>query len=409
MNFPLLIARKYFWSKEKKNFINIISIISMLVVGMATMALVVILSVFNGLEGLLRDLYGSFDPDIKIVAANGKSFALTDSLLARVEKQNGVVAVVQVIEDNAYLKYDNAEMVGVIKGVSDNYLQVNKLTNKITEGELKLWNGSIPMAVVGQGVQYSLAISAASDFLTLQVYYPKNLRSRSLNPNSALTRKGLQVAGVFAIERNFDEKYILVPIEFARELLNYGNKVTSLEVTVQPGQATAVIAALKKALGPGYKVLSADEQHAVMLRTVKIEKLFVFITFAFIIGVSSINIFFALSMLAIDKKRDLSMFFAMGATAGQVRAVFLAEGAIISFSGAFFGLVLGYVLCWLQQTVGLVGMGLQTSVVDYYPVEMAWQDFAATSLTIIIITLLASFRPAVMAVKYGEPARGLLS
>ncbi len=381
----------------------------MLVVGMATMALVVILSVFNGLEGLLRDLYGSFDPDIKIVAANGKSFALTDSLLARVEKQNGVVAVVQVIEDNAYLKYDNAEMVGVIKGVSDNYLQVNKLTNKITEGELKLWNGSIPMAVVGQGVQYSLAISAASDFLTLQVYYPKNLRSRSLNPNSALTRKGLQVAGVFAIERNFDEKYILVPIEFARELLNYGNKVTSLEVTVQPGQATAVIAALKKALGPGYKVLSADEQHAVMLRTVKIEKLFVFITFAFIIGVSSINIFFALSMLAIDKKRDLSMFFAMGATAGQVRAVFLAEGAIISFSGAFFGLVLGYVLCWLQQTVGLVGMGLQTSVVDYYPVEMAWQDFAATSLTIIIITLLASFRPAVMAVKYGEPARGLLS
>ncbi len=381
----------------------------MLVVGMATMALVVILSVFNGLEGLLRDLYGSFDPDIKIAAANGKSFALTDSLLTRIEKQNGVVAVVQVIEDNAYLKYDNAEMVGVIKGVSDNYLQVNKLANKITEGELKLWNGSIPMAVVGQGVQYSLAISAASDFLTLQVYYPKNLRSRSLNPNSALTRKGLQVAGVFAIERNFDEKYILVPIEFARELLNYGNKVTSLEVTVQPGQATAVIAALKEALGPGYKVLSADEQHAVMLRTVKIEKLFVFITFAFIIGVSSINIFFALSMLAIDKKRDLSMFFAMGATAGQVRAVFLAEGAIISFSGAFFGLVLGYVLCWLQQTVGLVGMGLQTSVVDYYPVEMAWQDFAATSLTIIIITLLASFRPAVMAVKYGEPARGLLS
>ena len=381
----------------------------MLVVGMATMALVVILSVFNGLEGLLRDLYGSFDPDIKIESASGKSFVLTGDLLQKVKQQPGVVEVVQVIEDNAYLKYDNAEMVGVIKGVSDNYLQVNKLAGKMTEGELKLWNGSIPMAVVGQGVQYSLAISSASDFLTLQVFYPKNLRSRSLNPNNALTRKGLQVAGVFAIERSFDEKYVLVPLAFARELLNYDDRVTSLEVTVKPGQAAEAIADLKESLGAGFKVLSADEQHAVMLRTVKIEKLFVFITFAFIIGVSSINIFFALSMLAIDKKRDLNMFFSMGATAKQVRGIFLAEGAIISFSGAFLGLVLGYILCWLQQKVGLVGMGLQTSVVDYYPVEMAWQDFAATSITIIIITVLASFRPAVMAVKYGEPARGLLS
>jgi len=406
LNFPFLIARKYFWSKDKKNFINIISIISMLVVGMATMALVVILSVFNGLEELLKDIYGSFDPDIKIESATGKSFVLSDSLVSVIEKEEGVAAVIKVIEDNAYLKYDNAEMVGVIKGVSDNYLEVNKLSDKITEGQLRLWNGNIPMAVVGQGVQFALAISPNNDFLSLQVFYPKNLRSRSLDPNSALTRRGLQVAGVFAIERQFDEKYILVPIEFARELLNYDNRVTSLEVRLNDGYGEETIANLKESLGKEYNVLGADEQHAVMLRTVKIEKLFVFITFAFIIGVSSINIFFALSMLAIDKKEDLNLFFSLGATAKQVRAIFLAEGAVISLSGALFGLVLGYVLCWLQQEVGLIGMGLKTSVVNFYPVKMAWQDFAATSLVIIIITVLASLRPATMAVKYGEGDQG---
>jgi len=406
LNFSLLIARKYFWSKEKKNFINIISIISMLVVGIATMALVVILSVFNGLEGLLIELYGSFDPDIKIEAVAGKSFVATDSLLTQIEQEEGVAAVVKVIEDNAYLKYDNAEMVGVIKGVSRNYLSVNKLADKITEGQLELWQGKIPLAIVGQGVQFALAISPGNDFRSLQVYYPKNLTSKSLNPNSALSHKSLHVGGVFAIERQFDEKYIIVPIEFAEELLQYKSRVTSLEVTLKAGYGDGVIDRLKNMLGSNYKVLGAAEQHAVMLRTVKIEKLFVFITFAFIMGVSSINIFFALSMLAIDKKRDLNMFFSMGATARQVRAIFISEGAVISFSGAILGLVLGFIICWLQQEVGLFGMGLQTSVVDFYPVKMEWQDFAAVSVTIIIITVLASLRPAFMAVRYGEPAKG---
>ncbi len=378
----------------------------MLVVGMATMAMVVILSVFNGLEELLKDLYGAFDPDIKIESATGKSFIISDSLISSIESDEGVTAVIKVIEDNAYFKYENAEMVGVIKGVSANYLQVHKLAGKMTEGQLKLWNGNMPMAVVGQGVQFALAISSGNEFISLQVSYPKNLRSRSLDPNSALTRRGLQVAGVFAIERQFDEKYVLVPIEFARDLLSYDNKVTSLEITLAPGFGDETIDRLKENLGENYKVLGADEQHAVMLRTVQIEKLFVFITFAFIIGVSSINIFFALSMLAIDKKQDLNMFFSMGATTRQVRAIFLSEGALISFSGALFGLILGYILCWLQQEVGLIGMGLQTSVVNFYPVKVAWQDFAATATVIIFITILASFRPAAMAVKYGEPAKG---
>ena len=261
----------------------------------------------------------------------------------------------------------------------------------------------LPMAVVGQGIQYSLGVSTADEYSTLQVYYPKNLRSKSLNMSNAMTKMNLQVAGVFAIERQFDEKYIIVPITFASELFRYQNRVTALEVSVAEGSETLKVQAnLKAFLGSDFKVQNADEQHDIILRTVKIEKLFVFVTFIFIIGVSSINIFFALSMLAIDKKKDIGMLFSMGATARQVRSIFLAEGAIISLSGAVVGLLLGLIIIVLQQEVGLVRMGLQTSVIDYYPVKLQLQDFVFTAGSIILITFLVSIRPAIMASKFSE-------
>lgn len=375
----------------------------MFVVGFSAMALIIILSVFNGLEDLLRDLYGSFDPEIKIESVKGKSFELDADLVQNLNDIPGVDQVVFVIEDNAYVKYNKSEMVAVIKGVSANYPEVNRLESKIVEGKLKLWNGNVPMAVVGQGIQYSLGVSTADDYSTLQVYFPNNLRSKSLNTSSTMTKMNLKVAGVFAIERQFDEKYIIVPITFASELFRYKNRVTSLEVsTSKNSEILKVQSAIKDFLGSDFKVRNEDEQHHIILRTVKIEKLFVFITFIFIIGVSSINIFFALSMLAIDKKKDIGMLFSMGATQKQVRSIFLAEGAIISLTGAFVGLLLGVVIIVLQQQVGLVKMGLQTSVINYYPVELQFQDFLFTAGSIIAITFIASIRPAIMASKFSQ-------
>lgn len=405
MKFALTIARKYFWSREKKNFINIISIISMFVVGFSTMALIIILSVFNGLEDLLRDLYGSFDPEIKVESRLGKSFDISPDFIGGIKQIPGVAEVVFVIEDNVYVKYGKAEMVAVVKGVSENYLQANRLQKKIVEGKLQLWNGQIPMAIAGQGVQYNLGVSPSNDYSALQMYYPKNLRSKSLNMSNALQKKNIPVSGIFAIEKQFDEKYIIVPIEFASELLGYQNKVTSLEITTAGNIGIdKVQTKLKSYLGKDFNVLNEDQQHAIILRTVKIEKLFVFITFIFIIGVSSINIFFALSMLAIDKKKDIGMLFAMGANQQQVRQVFISEGAIISLSGAVFGLVAGLLLVLLQQHVGLVKMGLQTSVINYYPVELQLGDFLFTAISIVAITVLVSIRPAVMASRFTEVA-----
>ena len=375
----------------------------MFVVGFSTMALIIILSVFNGLEDLLRDLYGSFDPEIKIESVRGKSFELEADFVQKINDIPGVDQVVFVIEDNAYVKYNNSEMVAVIKGVSANYPKVNRLESKIVEGKLNFWNGNVPMAVVGQGIQYSLGVSTADNYSTMQVYYPKNLRSKSLNMSNTMTKMNVQVAGVFAIERQFDEKYIIVPITFASELFRYQNRVTSLEVSLlKDYDVLKVQSDIKKYIGNDFSVKNADEQHAIILRTVKIEKLFVFITFIFIIGVSSINIFFALSMLAIDKKKDIGMLVSMGATKKQIRSIFLAEGAIISLSGAVVGLTMGLIIILLQQHVGLVRMGLQTSVIDFYPVELQFQDFLFTAGSIIAITFLVSIRPAIMASKFSE-------
>ncbi|MCB0505913.1 MAG: ABC transporter permease [Cyclobacteriaceae bacterium] len=377
----------------------------MFVVGFSTMALIIILSVFNGLEDLLRDLYGSFDPEIKVESRLGKSFDISPDFIGGIKQIPGVAEVVFVIEDNVYVKYGKAEMVAVVKGVSENYLQANRLQKKIVEGKLQLWNGQIPMAIAGQGVQYNLGVSPSNDYSALQMYYPKNLRSKSLNMSNALQKKNIPVSGIFAIEKQFDEKYIIVPIEFASELLGYQNKVTSLEITTAGNIGIdKVQTKLKSYLGKDFNVLNEDQQHAIILRTVKIEKLFVFITFIFIIGVSSINIFFALSMLAIDKKKDIGMLFAMGANQQQVRQVFISEGAIISLSGAVFGLVAGLLLVLLQQHVGLVKMGLQTSVINYYPVELQLGDFLFTAISIVAITVLVSIRPAVMASRFTEVA-----
>ncbi len=375
----------------------------MLVVGFSTMALIIILSVFNGLENLLRELYGSFDPELKVTARVGKSFALDADFVQKINDIPGVDQVVFTIEDNAYVKYNKSEMVAVIKGVSANYTRVNHLKDKIVEGKLNFWNGNLPMAVVGQGIQFSLGISTADDYSTLQVYFPKNLRSKSLTTNSSMNKMNIPVAGVFAIERQFDEKYILVPINFAAQLFNYKNRVSALEISVaKESQTPEVQQALQNYLGSKYVVKNADQQHAIILRTVRIEKLFVFITFIFIIGVSSINIFFSLSMLAIDKKKDIGMLFSMGATTRQVRTIFLAEGGIISLSGALVGLLVGVIIILLQHHVGLVQMGLQTSVINYYPVAMQWQDFVFTAASIIAITLLASIQPAIMASRFTE-------
>lgn len=398
MNLSFFIARRYFASRRKKNFIHVISILSMVGVAFVTAALIVVLSVFNGLEVLLRSLYTSFDPELKIEAVQGKSFPVSDSLLQSIRSVPGVHTVTEVIEDYAYIRYREAAMVVTVKGVSENFLDQHRLDDHIVEGDLKLMEDSIPFAILGRGVRYTLTAEVEDDSRALRIFYIRNVKSGVMNPASLYAQKSIRPGSVFSIEKNYDENFIFVPLSFARDLFEFGNKRTSIEVLTK-GATLDVQKALTEKLGARFTVLTNEEQHKDLYRLLKIEKLFTFLSLSLLLLVASINIFFSLMMLTIDKKKDISVLSSMGAPASLIRNIFLAEGAIISFLGAGVGLLIGGLLCFLQDTVGLVGMGMANAVVSNYPVQMRPLDFVLTGLVIIGISFLVSFRPAVLAAR----------
>jgi len=395
MNVPFLIAKRYFFSRKKRNIISIISNIAMIGVAVGTAALIIVLSVFNGLEDLIREIYSSFDPDLKITALEGKSFETDTEFMNRIRETPGVAVVSEVIEDNALLRYNERQMVVKVKGVSENFFDQNEIDSSIVEGHNQLIYDNAYHALVGRGVQYQLSIRPSNQFVPLQFLYPRNTKFNPLDPEGAFNSLSIVPGGIFAIERQYDDSYVFVPLNFAAELLEYGRRRTSLEIKVEStARIDQVKAALQQVLGEKFKIQNSDEQHTSLLRAVKVEKLFVFITFAFILGIASLNIFFSLSMLVIDKKKDIAILASMGATAATIRNIFLMEGALVALIGAAYGLSTGMLICNLQQTFGLVSMGMATSVVEAYPVKMEAEDFVLTGIAIVIITLLVSIRPA---------------
>ena len=398
MNLPLFIARRYFFSKRKTNFINIISILSMIGVAFSVAALVIVLSVFNGLEGLLRSLNNSFDPEIKIEAVKGKSFEVDNAFLNQFKSIDGVDIVTEVIEDYAYLRYRDADIVVTMKGVSKNFIDQHRLDNSIVEGELKLQDSLGSYAIIGRGVRYALSVPVSESIYPLQVFYIKNGRSSTVDPSKLYSSRNIMPGAVFSIEKNVDENNIFLPLDFVVDLMDYGNKRTSLEVKTKDGVDTKKVQdAIRKKLGENFQVLTNDEQHKDLYRLLNLEKLFTFISLTLLIIIASINIFFSLMMLAIDKKKDISILSAIGARSNLIRKIFLGEGALIAFSGAAFGLLLGGIICWAQSEFGLVGMGMESSIVNAYPVEMRFTDFLSVASVIVAIAFLISFYPATLA------------
>jgi lipoprotein-releasing system permease protein len=398
VNLPLFIARKYFLSKKKQNFINIISMLSMLGVAVGTMALVIVLSVFNGLEELIRGLNQNFDPELKIEATKGKSFQLSSEMLESIKATPGVEIVTQVVEDNAYVKYKNDEMVVKLKGVEGNFIDHHRMDRNITQGRLVLEEDGVYYAILARGVQNALSINRLNNMYALTFYYPKRQRTSGLNAANLTNQKVILPGGVYAIEKQYDMNYVIVPLDFAVSLFDYGDRRTSLEIKVGENHTiTNVKKRLSSLMGNDFKVRTSEDIHAEFFNILKIEKFFVFIILSFILAIASFNIFFSLTMLAIDKQKDIAILSAMGAGKKLIKSIFLTEGAIISLIGAISGLFLGMVICMIQQQSGIISMGMESAVVDAYPVKMQFPDFIYTGLSIIIITMLSSYRPAVIA------------
>ena len=368
-------------------------------VAISTMALVAVMSVFNGLEDLIRGLFSSFDSELQVTPVAGKSFVATEDWLTAIREVEGVEVITEVIEDNALLEYRGNQHIARVKGVSDNYFEHERFSKGYFWGDTTLGTGMRPGAILGRGVAFALSVNLDDINSVLNIYYPKAPKSAaSLDPNQLYASGQVEPRGFFSIEQGVDNEYILVPIDFFKDLLGYGQKRTALELKVSPEYSISTVQkAVQAHLGADFAVKNADEQHATLIRTVKLEKLFVFLTLTFILALASFNIFFSLSMLAIEKKKDLAVLKSMGAKNSLIRGIFLKQGALIAFSGAILGLILGLLLVGAQAKFGLISLGIASGVVDAYPVRIHWPDLGWISLAVVTITLLASWRPAWIA------------
>ena len=401
MNLSFYIAKRYILGKKSHNAINIISAISVLGVFIGSMALIVVLSVFNGFENLVISLYNSFDPDIKITPATGKLFIPDENLISKIKKTEGVFFIDKTLEENVLIKYRDKQYIATVKGVEASFNKTSGIDSMITEGDFILEQDSNYFAVLGQGVAYNLSLPMGDMINPLSLYVPKAGTGAVLHPEDAFNVRGIYPSGLFSIQQDFDNKFVIVPLDFARELLSQEKKVSALEVCLhQNADQQKVKESLQKIMGETFEVKTRFEQHAFLYRIMKSEKWAVFLILVFILIVATFNIVGSITMLVVDKKKDIGILKNLGADKELIRNIFFAEGLLISLSGALLGLLAGALICWLQETFGLVKLGSEgTFVVSHYPVKMMLKDFIYVFLTVTAIGAIAAWYPVRVLMK----------
>ncbi len=389
------IGLRYLFSKKKHNIINLISIISMVGIMVSSAALIIVLSVFNGMENFVRQSFNSFNSDFQIVKKEGKSFSVDSIPLDELRQLEGVEAVYEVVGDWALITYEKRQQLVAIKGVSDQYIQKRGIDTLLIDGEAILSYDSVPAVILGASVAGMIQLNFRSP-APVEIYYPKrNLKNLS-NPATAFNKGRLIPSGVFASYTEYDAQYIFIPIAFAREMMDYENELTSVEIQVKDEKYYSELSdKFTKIIGNQYIVKNKYQQEELLYKTMKSEKLIVFVILAFILIVASFNIIGTLAMLIIEKKEDLRVLTALGANKSLIRRIFLVQGSFVSLLGGMVGLLLGALICFLQQSFHFVklGDGSANYLMNYYPVEMHASDFIIVFITILIISILTSYIP----------------
>jgi lipoprotein-releasing system permease protein len=395
ISFSFRIAKRYLFSKKSHNAINIISGISAAGVGVGAMALVCVLSVFNGFELLISDMFSSFDPDLKITLTHGKTFDDNSKELNNVRKLKSVAYFTEVVEENALLRFKNKQMPATIKGVSNDFEKMTRIDSIMYDGKFILNDGAFERAVPGVGVASILGLGA--HFIDPLYIYAPNRTSKInlLRPEQSFNQMGTFISGIFSVKQlQYDDHYVIVSIKLARELFNYEKtKVSSIELKLANGEnQEKVQKQIKTLLGEGYQVKNRYEQQESFFKIMKIEKWFTYLILCFILLIASFNIIGSLSMLIIDKKGDIETLRNLGANNQLIKRIFLFEGWLISVVGAISGIGIGALMCLLQQHFGILKLGTGY-VVDAYPVLTNPMDFLLVFVTVIVMGFLAAYYP----------------
>ncbi len=399
MNFPFFVARRYLFSKKKTHAINVISLISVIGVAVATMALVIVLSVFNGFHDMVAGFFTNFDPQLKVVPVQGKTVPADDPILTKISHLPQVSVATGTVEDMALAIYDGKQAMVTIKGVDDNFPQLTHITEILYgDGQFQLHTANLQYGTPGIRLAQKLGLGASWKGY-LKIYAPQREGQLDMtDPQSGFVVDSLISPGVvFSVNQGkYDKSYMITSLGFAQNLFNQQGMVSALELRLKPGSDfEGVKAQMQKLAGDKYRVLDRFEQQSDTFKIMKVEKLMAYIFLTFILIVACFNIIGSLSMLIIDKKDDVVTLRNLGASDKQIRRIFLFEGRLISFFGAILGILLGLLLCWLQQQYGFVKMGSSdgTFVVNAYPVSVHYDDVFIIFLTVIATGWLAVWYP----------------
>jgi len=396
LNFPFYIARRYLFAKKSQTAVNVLTLVAVIGVSFGTMALVVVLSVFNGFENLILSLFNSFNPDMEIRLAEGKSFDMDEFPAGELENIPGVLHLGEVYEETALLMYRERQHIVTLRGVDENYTYITGLDTMIVEGEYNLRSGDHSNLILGQGVAYVLGANINDLLNPLTIYIPKRGRISGIHPAQAFNASSNYAAGIFGVQAEFDMEYVIAPISLLRFLTEHDQQVTSVMLSVDPGfnirQVQQDVSAL---LGDDFLVRNRLQQEEFLYKIMRSEKWAIFFILTFIVIIAAFNITGSLTMLVLEKTRDINILRSMGASLSMVKKIFLYEGFLISTGGALAGIILGAIVSWVQIEFGLVRIQAEgTFIIDAYPIQTHPLDFVLVFFTVTFIGFLASWLPA---------------
>lgn len=380
-------------AKKSQNAINVISWISVISVAIGSFALVVVLSAFNGLEGLVESLFESFDSDIRIEAKKGKTFSASAINFEEIIATDGVENHSQVLKEVCGVSYKKQQSIVQLKGVEDSFLEMAKLDSAMFDGKAILKKDGINYAICGYGIASQLGLflgkGSAENFT---IYAPKRESVSTLNPMNSVYRKMIAPSGIFYLSPEYDYKYILVPLSFVQELLKYDDEISAVELSVsKSAKIEQVTHAIQTIVGENFTVKNRFQFNEIMYKTSKTEKWVTFLILVFILIIAAFNILSSLSMLIIEKKKDITTLKSLGAKNSMIRSIFFLEGMLINLTGASVGISLGVIVCLLQEHVGL--LRIEGGIVEFYPVSLNPVELVYILITVIVIGFLTSWYP----------------
>ncbi len=394
MNF--LFAWRYFKAKKTTNAINIIAWISIVAIIIGTASLILVLSVFNGFEDLVKSLYSSFYPDIRISPVAGKQITLTQAQLNKIRSVKGVMNISLVAEEKALLQNGEFQSIIYLKGVDDQYAKVTGVSRNVVKGNFYIGDTDNPLLVLGAGIENAVAVQSDRSLSPLVVYLPKKNDVSLSNPLESISADTINTSGTFLIQQDFDNKYAITNLQFVKRMLGMGtDQYGAAELIVKPGTDPDEIKEnLSKLLGKDYLVQTRYEQNQSLYSVMRAEKWVIYAILSLILVVAAFNMIGALTMLVLEKQQDISVLHALGGTRSFIQKIFLSEGLLLALIGGSTGMLLAVALAVLQINFKLIPLQGGTFLIDYFPVKLSLADFLLVGITVLVIAVLASWLPA---------------